>query len=382
MWTQLRQPLLSKMVTPPLLPETVTLNCHLLLVRMMGTEGRIPGKEITPTDEIYDMVVFKSIDIEDLSIFEPAPPLPPPQPRQPFIDPAIVSRGNATNAAGASSTTSGMVGGDAEVSAGGWPAAPRLQFGTATPVTPRIAPPVATAIAPSATTLPTPPKPSFGSLNNWNAPQAPKPAPTIKNDAAPQRANFAAETNNTAITKGNLVSGNKGGEKVLTYSTGTGRMEMVPREGRSYASVLNENGQSSFSGPRPPRQERPLGRPVPNTEFNFEESNAKLAQNPQLIELVTKSSEEQKVYYDKASSFFDNISSDAAAGNKDTSNLPNERKWNIETFGVAHAYRGSYRGGRGGYYRGGRGGARHHSSGSNGHTHPLGNQHQKSAPEL
>lgn len=52
---------------------------------MLGTEGRRPGHEVAPTNDVYDEVVFRSADIEDLQIFEPAPPKPS------FADPAIIS---------------------------------------------------------------------------------------------------------------------------------------------------------------------------------------------------------------------------------------------------------------------------------------------------
>lgn len=62
------------------------------------------------------------------------------------------------------------------------------------------------------------------------------------------------------------------------------------------------------------------------------------------------------IYYDKAKSFFDNISCEAVERSKGRSQRTDwrtERKLNSETFGVASARRGGYRG-RGGYY-GGRG---------------------------
>lgn len=54
---------------------------------MMGTEGRRPGQDIPPSNDVYDLVVFRSSDIEDLQIFEP----PIITPSKPFTDPAIVS---------------------------------------------------------------------------------------------------------------------------------------------------------------------------------------------------------------------------------------------------------------------------------------------------
>ncbi|XP_072385626.1 protein LSM14 homolog B isoform X3 [Diabrotica undecimpunctata] len=73
----------------------------------------------------------------------------------------------------------------------------------------------------------------------------------------------------------------------------------------------------------------------------------------------TEQEEEHEVYYDKSKSFFDKISCEAverAKGKSQRTDWRVERKLNSETFGVAAARRGSYRG-RGGFrgmgYRGG-----------------------------
>ncbi|XP_028147856.1 protein LSM14 homolog B isoform X2 [Diabrotica virgifera virgifera] len=73
----------------------------------------------------------------------------------------------------------------------------------------------------------------------------------------------------------------------------------------------------------------------------------------------TEQEEDHEVYYDKSKSFFDKISCEAverAKGKSQRTDWRVERKLNSETFGVAAARRGSYRG-RGGFrgmgYRGG-----------------------------
>lgn len=57
----------------------------------MGTEGRRPGSEIKPSNDVYDMVIFRSNDIEDLQIFEHPSSSPPKQQQPSLADPAIVS---------------------------------------------------------------------------------------------------------------------------------------------------------------------------------------------------------------------------------------------------------------------------------------------------
>ncbi|KAJ1560818.1 hypothetical protein HK096_007093, partial [Nowakowskiella sp. JEL0078] len=60
-------------------------------VRSYGTEGRRPGEEIMPIEQIYDMIVFRGSDIKDLHVIaaQPGPAVPPPP--QPLNDPAIIS---------------------------------------------------------------------------------------------------------------------------------------------------------------------------------------------------------------------------------------------------------------------------------------------------
>lgn len=50
-------------------------------VRTFGTEGRKPGAEVPPSDDVYDYIVFRGKDIQDLTVSDPAPP----------DDPAIVA---------------------------------------------------------------------------------------------------------------------------------------------------------------------------------------------------------------------------------------------------------------------------------------------------
>lgn len=50
-------------------------------VRAFGTEGRKPGAEVPGSDDVYDYIVFRGKDIQDLTVSEAAPP----------DDPAIVA---------------------------------------------------------------------------------------------------------------------------------------------------------------------------------------------------------------------------------------------------------------------------------------------------
>ena len=59
-------------------------------VRFFGTEGRRPGNEIPAMDKVFECVVFRSADIEDLQVYEEAPAVAAKS--APAIpDPAVVS---------------------------------------------------------------------------------------------------------------------------------------------------------------------------------------------------------------------------------------------------------------------------------------------------
>jgi len=115
---------------------------------------------------------------------------------------------------------------------------------------------------------------------------------------------------------------------------------------------------------------------VPTTDFDFESSNAKFSKEDLVKEAIAGSpigetppdatspteSAVQTSGYNKSTSFFDNISSEAKERLEGGGNRPGGREWrgeeqkkNLETFGqgsVDNGYRGGYRGrgrGRGGY---------------------------------
>lgn len=139
------------------------------------------------------------------------------------------------------------------------------------------------------------------------------------------------------------------------------------------------NGFAARGRGRGGRAPGPAKVEVPATDFDFESANAKFNKQDLLKEAVAGSplgeqpsnssaapeGEKEEVVpkaYNKATSFFDNISSEAKDRTEATGSRPGGREWrgeeqkkNVETFGqgsVDNGYRGGYRGrgrGRGGY---------------------------------
>ena len=314
----------------------------------MGTEGRRPGQEIAPSNDVYDVVEFRSADIEDLQIFEPPAPTPVPPKPQPFVDPAIIS-------SSANNTTRPSGNG---ISAGGWPTAPRLQFGTAAAA--QVAPIGQRSSAaqfgslPVAPTQPAPAsinwdaasfdRPNFGSLETeshkatHSSSSRPFPSATVRPNTSiplvPSAVSSARPTTSTAPVA-------EQSDKVMAYNSVTGKIEMVERSvARSYASVLTD-GAGRFKVD--PQQ----ARPIPTTDYDFAKANARLQKDAPTLDVP------KEAFYDKTSSFFDNISCEST-GARDSKGK-NEGRWNIETFGIAapagqqrrpyiHGRRGGYRG--------------------------------------
>ncbi len=375
-------------------------------VAMMGTEGRRPGQDIEASPEVYDLVVFRSADIEDLQLFDPAPPPPP----KPFVDPAIVSQRIAAparaNAPPAAESTRQQREPQQAASDASWPAAPRLQFGSvvetkeAAPSPPsrhygtassqqqhhaidyRTTQHAAGAAPPAEPAS----RPAFGSLASngtagaWGKPaqppqrtapgaqgppsghsdQAPRPPRSVTIDVgtpgyeAPPPAPAKVLAYNTAASKGG--------------SAAAGQPPLVEQKTRSYASVLNESqavrappaaAVGGYSGAAAAPRPAPSSRPVPRTDYDFVQATQRMEK--QKSELAARE-DAAVTCYDKTSSFFDTISCDAnekeAAGS-----YASDRRRNIETFGVAESDpskqrsaanaargRGGHRGGRGGQY--------------------------------
>ncbi|KAI8854415.1 FDF domain-containing protein [Chytridium lagenaria] len=134
---------------------------------------------------------------------------------------------------------------------------------------------------------------------------------------------------------------------------------------------------SNHGGNRGPRTR------IPDSDYDFELANAKFNKEENKVEMKPSKTEDAgeaepgevadaeptspSTFYDKTSSFFDNISCEArdkAEGERRRVRQNEERRLNMETFGQVSidGYRGGYRRGN---YRGGRGGQRGGNRGYN-----------------
>lgn len=131
----------------------------------------------------------------------------------------------------------------------------------------------------------------------------------------------------------------------------------------------HENVSNGGGRTRGGRRGGQRGPAVPQDEFDFAQSNAKFVKEEQEGSVIPPAPTD--TFYNKTTSFFDNISSTAkerAEGDADSmtpyERRGEERKLNMETFGQPAAYhrgRGRGRGGRG-RGRGGRGRGFHHNN--------------------
>ncbi|KAL7309815.1 hypothetical protein PS15m_010654 [Mucor circinelloides] len=349
-------------------------------VRSFGTEGRRgkPEEEILASDNVFDYVVFRGSDIKDLQVFEAPPkPTPPPQPAMPQ-DPAIMSM------------------------SGYPPMNPYMNNNMYMQPPPQQAQPQQPAKQPQQ-----PPQqqqqqqqqqqrpnndqsywqPSYPSEPKVDQAQLEKNTldelkaeleetdalqPTINEAAIEQLAKKVSELN----TGDDAVIGSKPSSEEQQsrrrYDNNNNNSNISNYRNRN--SRYNNNNSNNFGDRQYNNNKSKAEFTIPNSEFDFEASNAKFDKS----EVVKKEGEEVNdeeaeeieipqpdEFYDKTSSFFDNISCESKERNEQRqqneprrSHFHEERKLNLETFGQATVdqsrYRNNYRG-RGGY-RGGRGG--------------------------
>ncbi|KAK9484232.1 Scd6-like Sm domain-containing protein [Lipomyces starkeyi] len=404
-------------------------------VRSFGTEGRRgkPAEEIPATDNVYEFIVFRGSEVKDLVIeeeeeapqhpkraipndpaiiqnaappagFRPPPPgqYPPPQPQQGFVPPYYPQQPFMPYPPQPQYDQSQVP------VAGAPPAAVTQHRPIRQPAGPTPQPATIPPVPVQETRPDAPPLPTAGRINVVPAVPVPKARQTARHQRPPA-AHGAAEVNveqthNAAQdllerlmleTPSDTAPTPPAAATTTTTTTTAAEIPTGPARGNFSQRGFRQNGAQRYSynnygrhggtGPRAPRFD------VPESDFNFEESNAKFRKDAiakevsandedDVEDIEGEGSESTEVYYDKSSSFFDNISSGTKerfdGNSNDRLGRQQERQLNMETFGQASVDTGRYRGrgrgrGRGGYY--GRGRTGH---GPRGGFRPQGATHQ------
>ncbi|KAK7203611.1 Scd6-like Sm domain-containing protein [Myxozyma melibiosi] len=385
-------------------------------VRSKGTEGRRgnPAEEIPPSDHLYEFICFRGSEVKDLVIEDeetpapaPAAPAAAPQTTASIPDPTMLP-----NIPPGFQPPPGY---QQFMPPYGYPQQPYMPYppqfnpamgmppldmsqppmpmgGPFQPARQPVGPPAtqsqqppaqSPAAAPAAAAAPGSAAPG-GKVQVVPAVPVPK-AP--KKPAAPANAaeGLAQQLSQTALDDRAPAET----AKETVESTAAPAASQPPRPAPSgYAAAVAQNiptgprAAVNKPGPRYPRANgsvvAPRGPEVPASDFDFQENNAKFQKEAIAKEVSVEDEAEETAggsengapeqFYNKASSFFDNISSATKATDSVDGRMvrQEERKLNLETFGQASIDNGRFRGrgrgrgrgfgygrGRGGYGRGG-----------------------------
>ncbi|OBZ84136.1 Protein sum2, partial [Choanephora cucurbitarum] len=299
-------------------------------VRSFGTEGRRgkPEEEILPSDNVFDYVVFRGSDIKDLQVFEAPPkPTPPPPPPSMPQDPAIMSMNAYPPPMNHTYMNNNM-----------YMQPPVSQV----PVQPPKQQPLSRPPVTSQTSNPTTPM-SNSSSNNNNAANnnnnywQPSAVPAFAADRDLDQARLEKETldelraeleesdalqpsiNEAAIEQlAKKVSElNPNEDTIISSKPIDDQQQQQQQSRRRYESHNQNNNYRNHRGGRfnhPNNQKAKHDLAIPSSEFDFEASNAKFDKS----EIVKKDDGEHEhkeieipkpdEFYNKTSSFFDNIS--------------------------------------------------------------------------
>ncbi|XP_074537465.1 protein LSM14 homolog B-like [Halichoeres trimaculatus] len=322
-------------------------------VRCLGTEGRPTDRPTPPKEDVYEYITFRGSDIKDITLCEPPRShhgLPP--------DPAIVQS---------------SVAGSSGVYPPHGPFSPRMQGYNQLAAGSLLNQQYAAALGLG---------PVLPGLHVRRGPMVEKAVQTLNVDRSRLRRPLTASQEQEQRWE-------KRPPRTRQESPLTRRGPRAPRKwGPGLPSATHETGQQNIENRPPPRRRQGARRrrnrsrgqlmvaDVPSatlkfdTDFDFDSSNAQFMMeqmkkdtegkmNLKVQEVEEKEKEElhlaadsdlfgPKCYYDKAKSFFDNISSDK----KFRLTWAEERKRNLETFGVpgrflrGQGFRGGYSGQR------------------------------------
>ncbi|KAK9369615.1 Scd6-like Sm domain-containing protein [Lipomyces kononenkoae] len=393
-------------------------------VRSFGTEGRKRNvaEEIPATDNVYEFIVFRGSEVKDLVIeeeeeapqppkpipndpaiihnaappagFRPPPPAqyPPPQPQQGFVPPYYPQQPfvpyppqphydqSPVTAAGAPAPQAAAV--------------PQQRAPVRQPAGPAQLPATIPPAPVQETKPDVPPVQTAGRINVVPAVPVPKARQTARQQrqgvppAVPGSAETAADQAQNAAqdllerlmleTPSEAASAVPAAATATTTTSTAGEVPTGPARGNVSQRGFRQNGTQRYNynnyGRHTGAAPRATRIDVPASDFNFEESNAKFRKDAIAKEVSAndeddvddadgEESESMALYYDKSSSFFDNLSGGVKerSDSNDRLGRQQERQLNMETFGQASVDTGRYRGrgrgrGRGGYYGRGRAG--------------------------
>lgn len=360
------------------------------VVMMMGTEDRKAGHEFVPMNpQVYDFVVFRSTDIKDLQVCE----VPQQQQQQPpqmhYMDPAIVNQQQYYQ-----QTVHQQQQPPQQMQP------PKLQFGAGrSPVVEAsyVPAPAAPQQQPAALKFGSGPSMAQAAAQpKSQAPPAPMQPPKVHPATSANLVSMTPKADAKAEQQPTANASEPAGTaaKVMTYSTGTKRQELVENRGQfappptkgSYAAMASHGAASHNNSNGAPAAARAnLERPgkfraptQPTAQYNQQFS---MTQSTASAQGKLSAAQEEVFrqlsggnFYEK-SSFFDNISCEAKDGKE---GLRNERNWNMETFGVAAPPQTSYNSHRGGRGRGGYQGRGGHRGGQGaGNSYHRGGHQQR-----
>jgi len=360
-------------------------------VRSYGTEDRPTDRPVAPRDETYEYIIFRGSDIKDIRVCQPPKPRPTLEGGLPN-DPAIVQHsrgpeGLPGRAPGSGAGDSGAPG--AAAPSGGKPGYGPIGTGNASSSAPGGQPPFSAAPGSGA------PHPAGGANQANGSPvldmlkdgQSGTSSPAV---GAPGQTGHGRPSSRTSggdarRGRGGYRGGNRGGVGAGGQQRGGGQVQAGSYRGGSNGSTNHRGGRGGFQPGRPSQSKKDTLKF--DSEYDFETANEEFKEIISKFEKVSVEDGEKVVVesgeeieegeitaedsktpsvdadssgglappcYDKAKSFFDNISCEAVERSKgQRSNRPDwkaEKKLNRETFGTTGFNRRNY---SQGYHRGG-----------------------------